>query len=123
MLENVSYVLPLLISDKITNPPKLYSKLLLFSENKHHIVNVQIKWNCLIPFFCLLWLSFTCFRLKNVSYILPLLIVDKITNPPKLYLKVLLFNENKHQIMNVHIKWNCLIPSLSTLVEFYLFQA
>ena len=48
---------------------------------------------------------------------------DKITNPPKLYSKIGHFNENKHQIMNVHIKWNSLIPSLSTLVEFYLFQA
>ena len=44
---------------------------------------------------------------------------DKITNPPKLYSKIGHFNENKHQIMNVHIKWNCLIPGLSTLVEFY----
>ena len=84
-------------------------------------MNVQIKWNCLIP--SLSTLCFTCFRLENVSYILPLLISDKITNPPKLYSKIGHFNENKPQIMNVHIKWNCFGPSLSTLVEFYLFQA
>ena len=27
-------------------------------------------------------------------------------------------NENKHQIMNVHTKWNCLIPILSSLVKY-----
>ena len=32
-------------------------------------------------------------------------------------------NENKHQIMNVHTKWNCLVPFLSSLVKYYLFQA
>ena len=26
-------------------------------------------------------------------------------------------NENKHQIMNVHTEWNCLIPILSTLAQ------
>ena len=26
--------------------------------------------------------------------------------------------EHKHQIMNVHTKWNCLIPILSTLVKY-----
>ena len=31
-------------------------------------------------------------------------------------------NENKHQIMNVHTKWNCLIPILSGLVKYCLFQ-
>ena len=32
-------------------------------------------------------------------------------------------NENKYQIMNVHTKWNCLIPILSGLDKNYLFQA
>ena len=58
-----------------------------------------------------------------VIYSRYVIISDKITNPPKLYSKIWLFNENQNQIVNVQIKWNCLIPSLSTLVEFYLFQA
>ena len=58
-----------------------------------------------------------------VIYSRYVIISDKITNPPKLYSKIWLFNENKHQIVNVHSKWKCLIPILSTLVEFYLFQA
>ena len=35
----------------------------------------------------------------------------------------LLQNESKHQIMNVHTKWNCLVSILSSLVKYYLFQA
>ena len=27
-------------------------------------------------------------------------------------------NKNKHQIMNVHTKWNCLIPILFSLVKY-----
>ena len=34
-----------------------------------------------------------------------------------------LMNQNKHQIMNVHTKWNCLIPILFSLVKYYLFQS
>ena len=41
---------------------------------------------------------------------------------PRLFSEHLLQNENKHQIMNVYTKWNCLIPILSTLVKYYLFQ-
>ena len=39
-----------------------------------------------------------------------------------LFSKHFIRNENKHQIMNVHTKWNCLIPILSSLDQNYLFQ-
>ena len=38
---------------------------------------------------------------------------DKITTVPRLFSEHSLQNENKHQIMNVHTKWNCLMPILS----------
>ena len=47
----------------------------------------------------------------------------KITTAPMLVSEYLIIKENKHQIMNVHTKWNCLIPILSSLVMYYLFQA
>ena len=37
------------LSGKITTVPKLFSEHLLQDENKHQIMNVQTKWNCLIP--------------------------------------------------------------------------
>jgi len=73
--------------------------------------------------FCLLWSSITCFRPENVSYKLPIHTSGKNTTVPRLFSDQLLQNENKHQTMNVHTKWNCLIPILSTLVKYYLFQA
>ena len=48
--------------------------------------------------------------------------IGKITTVPRLFLEHLFQNENKHQIMNVHTKWNCLIPILSGLVKYCLFQ-
>ena len=42
----------------------------------------------------------------------------KITTIPRLFLKHSLQEENKRQIMNVHTKWNCLIPILSSLDNF-----
>ena len=41
---------------------------------------------------------------------------------PRLVSEHLIKNENKHLIMNVHTKWNCLIPTLSSLIMYYLFQ-
>ena len=49
-------------------------------------------------------------------------ISGKITTVPKLFSEHLLQDENKDQIMNVKAKWNCLIPILSGLVKYYLFQ-
>ena len=46
----------------------------------------------------------------------------KITTVPSLFSENSLQNGNKHQIMNVHTKWNCLIPILSGLVKYWLFQ-
>ena len=40
----------------------------------------------------------------------------KITTVPRLFSEHLLQDENKHQIMNVHTKWNCLIPILSDVM-------
>ena len=42
-------------------------------------------------------------------------ISGKITTVPRLISEHSLQDENKHQIMNVHTKWNCLIPILSGL--------
>ena len=48
----------------------------------------------------------------------------KITTTPRLFSKHSLKKEKKKQrILNVHTKWNCLIPILSSLVKYYLFQA
>ena len=46
----------------------------------------------------------------------------KTTAVPRLFLEYLHQMENKHQIMNVHIKWDYLVPILSSLVKYYLFQ-
>ena len=47
----------------------------------------------------------------------------KITTAPRLVSEYLIKKVNKHQIMNVHTKWKCLVPILSSLVMYYLFQA
>ena len=53
-----------------------------------------------------------------VLYCTPMCISGKITTVPRLFSEHLLQDENKHQIMNVHTKWNCLIPILSGLVKY-----
>ena len=68
--------------------------------------------------FCLVWLSISCFRIEIVSYKWPICTKGKITTVPRLFLKHSLQNENKHPIMNVHTKWNCLIPILYSLVKY-----
>ena len=45
-------------------------------------------------------------------------ISGKITTVLRLFSEHLLQDENKHQIMNVQTKWNCLIPILSGLVKY-----
>ena len=42
----------------------------------------------------------------------------KITTVPRLYSEHSLQNKNKHQIINVDTKWNCLIPILSGLAKY-----
>ena len=81
-------------------------------------MNVYTKWNCLIPILSGLVKYISCFRDENVSHKSPMCISDKITTVPRLFSEHLTQNENKHQIMNVHTKWNCLIPILSSLVCF-----
>ena len=73
------------------------------------------------PFY-LDWSIISCFRDENVSHKSPMCISGKITTVPKLFSEHLLQDEKKHQIMNVQAKWNCLIPILSGLVKYYLFQ-
>ena len=36
--------------------------------------------------------------------------IGKVTTIPRLFLEHLFQNENKHQIMNVHTKWNQVLP-------------
>ena len=48
----------------------------------------------------------------------PMCISGKITTAPRLFSEHLLQDENEHQIMNIHTKWNCLIPILSGLVKY-----
>ena len=50
------------------------------------------------------------------------MISGKITTAPRLVSDHLITRENKHQIMNVHTKWNCLMPILSCLVIYGIFQ-
>ena len=80
-------------------------------------MNVQTKWNSLLPILSGLS-SISCFRDENVSHKSPMCIGGKITTVPKLFSEHLLQDENKHQIMNVQAKWNCLIPILSGLVKY-----
>ena len=62
------------------------------------------------------------FRDKILVIPLYISISGKITTVRRLFSEHLLQNENKHQIMNVHIKWDCLIPILSSLVKYSQFQ-
>ena len=48
----------------------------------------------------------------------PMCISGKITTVPGFFSEHLVQDENKHQIMNVQTKWNCLIPILSGLVKY-----
>ena len=105
------------ISGKITTVPRLFSEHLLQDENKHQIMNVNTKWNCLIPILSGL-ANISCFRDENVSHKSPMCISGKITTVPRLVSEHLLQDENKHQIMNVQTKWNCLIRILSGLVKY-----
>ena len=116
--ENVSHKSPMCIGGKITTVPRLFSEHLLQDENKHQIMNVQTKWNCLIPILIYEWSIISCFREENVSHKSPMCISGKITTVPRLFSEHLLQDENKHQIMNVQTKWNCLIPILSGLVKY-----
>ena len=68
--------------------------------------------------FCLVWSSISCFSYENVSEKEPIRTSDKITTVPRLFSEYSLQDENKHQIMNVHTNWNCLIPILSGLVKY-----
>ena len=115
--ENVSHKSPTCISDKITTVPRLFSEHSLQNEIKHQIMNVHTK-GTVWYLFCLVWSSISCFRDENVSHKSPMFISDKITTVPRLFSEHSLQDENKHQIMNVHTKWNCLIPILSGLVKY-----
>ena len=108
------------ISGKTATVPRLVSEPLFQNENKCQIMNVQTKWNCLIPILSTL---VNCFRSENVKLQVMGTVRGKIATVPRLVSEHSYQNENKHQIMNVHTKWNCLIPILSPLVKYYLFQA
>ena len=68
--------------------------------------------------FCQTWSSITCFKSENFGCKRQLHVSGKITTILRLISWNLPQMENKHQIMNVHTKWNCLIPILSGLVKY-----
>ena len=105
---------PIRISGKITTVLRLFSEHFTQNENKHQIMNVHTKWNCLVTILS----SISCFRDANVSHKSPMCISGKITTVLRLFSEHFTQNENKHQIMKVHTKWNCLIPILSGLVKY-----
>ena len=71
-----------------------------------------------VQFSQVVWSSIGRFMVENVSHKSPMCISGKIATVPRLFAEHLLQNENKHQIMNVHTKWKCLIPILSSLVKY-----
>ena len=121
--ENVSSNWPIITSGEITTAPRQVSEHLLKNENKHQIMNVHTKWNCLIPILSSL-VMYYLFQAQKMLVLAnwPIMTSGKITTAPRLVSEHLIKKENKHQIMNVHTKWNCLIPILSILVMYYLFQ-
>ena len=68
--------------------------------------------------FCLVWSSISCFSDENVSHKSPMCTSGKITTVPRLFSEHSTQNGNKHQIMNIHTKWDCLKPILSGLVKY-----
>ena len=68
--------------------------------------------------FCLAWSSITCFRSENVSY-KRLLHVSGIKSQPYLdYFQNTPNGKQTSEVMNVHTKWNCMIPILSSITCF-----
>ena len=67
--------------------------------------------------FCLVWSSITYFRPKNVTYK-----CSYINVSGKNHNHTQIQNENKCQIINVHIKWNCLILILFICSSIYCFK-
>ena len=131
--EIVSYKYRIRIRGKITSVPRLFSEHLHQMKNKHQIMNVHIKWDCLIPILSSLysqvlpisglkWVSNSPMLCVQVSDTLKSSVQSKITSVPRLFSEHLHQMKIKHQIMNVHIKWDCLIPILSSLVKYYQLQ-
>ena len=116
--ENVSHKSPMCTSDKITTVPRLFSEHSLQNEKKNIRLWMYTLNGIVWYLFCLDWSSISCFRDENVSHKSPMCISGKITTIPGLFSEHLLQDKNKHQIMDVHMKWNCLIPILSGLVKY-----
>ena len=94
-------------SGETTNTTMENIRLWMYTPNGYHLSSLVMY----------------CFRLENVGNKSQFHTSDKITTAPKLFSKYFIRNENKHQIMNVHTKWNCLIPILCSLDKNYLFQS
>ena len=119
----VTYKYPIRIRGKITSVPRL------FSEPLHQMKKRTSDYECthqmglfdthFVQFGQVLPIS--VLKLL-VTYKYPIRIRGKITTGPRLFSEPLHQMKNKHQIMNVHIKWDCLIPILSSLVKYYQFQ-
>ena len=116
--ENVSHKSPMCISGKITNQGSFQNT---YSNMK---TNIRLWMYILNGTVCTYFVWFgqiSRFRDEN-SHKSPTCISDKITTVPRLFSEHSLQNEIKHQIMNVHTKWNCLIPILSGLVKYWFGQ-
>ena len=87
------------------------------ANKTHQIVSVHTKWNCLIPILSNL-VKYSLFQVRKFGCKRRLHVSGKITTILRLISRNLSQMENKHQIMNVHTKWNCLIPNLSGLVKY-----
>ena len=115
--ENVSY-----ISNRYAQVVKSQPHLDYF-QNTHSKMKTNIRlWmytlNGTVWYpFCSVWSSISCFRPENVSYKKLICRSGKITIAPRLFSDHSLKTQNKHQIMNVLTKWNCLIPILFSLVK------
>ena len=115
--ENVSHKSPMCVSGK--SQPYQGSFQNTYSKMKSNIRLWMYTLNGTVWYlFCLDWSSIGCFSVENVSRKSPMCISGKITTVPRLFSEHSLQNENKHQIMNVHTEWNCLIPILSGLVKY-----
>jgi len=72
--------------------------------------------------FCPLWWGIACFRDEKFGCKWPLHTSCENSTIPTLISEGLLHKWNQHHNVNLHIKWNCLIPILSTLAKYCLFQ-
>ena len=84
----------------------------------HQIMNVDSKWNCLTPILS----SLVKYSGLKHHITTTVTIESGVKSQPYLDSFQSIYSKLQ-QIMNVHIKRNCLIPIWSSLVQYYWFQA